>query len=126
MTTRRLVVNLGIIVFFACIGYVCFVTGKAYSIILENIPITVDGKIYEPMEAVQVRISNQADPSYLLEGDRLIATAVGASHILTIEVLDEDDKVVETRTIPFNVHELKGTPRVLNVAYFYALAQKPQ
>lgn len=123
MTKRQILVNAGIVVLLVLIAYICFITGRAYNVIVENVPVTVESVTYEPLEAVQVYIDEQAEPTYLLDGDRLVSTAMGTIHVLTIEVLDEEDKPTETITVPFTMKELAGSPRVLNIPYFYAKAK---
>lgn len=122
---RRVLVNLGIVLLLILISYVCFITGKAYDIIVENVPYTHEGVTYESIEAVQASLDNsRGEPIYLLDGDRLVETAIGRSHILKIEVLDEQDKPSETVTITFEIDDLKGSPRVLNVPYYYVKAKE--
>lgn len=118
---KRILVNAAIVVVLALIGYYCYNSGRAYNLIVENLPYTAaDGTEHPGIEALQVYIDDQSAPVYLLEGDRLVATAVGKGHTLRIEILDEEDKPIESISVPFTVAELKGTPRELNVAeYFY-------
>lgn len=123
MTQRQILVNAGIVALLVIIGYICFVTGRAYNVIVENVPVTVESVAYEPLEAVQVYIDQQAEPTYLLDGDRLVSSAMGTTHVLIIEVLNEEDKPIETLTVPFTMSELKGSPRIINIPYFYAKAK---
>ena len=123
MTRRQLWVNAGIVALLCGICVLCYRTGKAYDLILENVPYSVEGKEYPAVEALQATIDTQRNPVYLLEGDREVGMAVGLNHRLKIEILDSEDKVVETRVVAFSVDEL-GKDRVLNVAKMFAHGKK--
>lgn len=124
MNQRRILVNACIILVLVVIGYICFSTGRAYNVIVENVPVTVEDVTYEALPAVQVFIDQAEAPTYLLDGDRMVSSAMGTTHVLTIEILDEEDKPTETVKVPFTMKELQGTPRIINVPYFYAKAVK--
>lgn len=121
--SRRILVNIGIVLVLAGIAAVCFVTGKSYNVIAENVPYTEAGITYEPLEAVEISIDGGA-PLYLLDGDRLVGTAIGSTHILIIHVLDENDKPTATHSVPFVMTDLKGSPRILNVPYMFSQVKK--
>lgn len=121
---KRVLVNLCIVLVLAVIGYFCYITGKAYNVIVENVQFVSEGKTYVPLEAVQVTVDKQPEPVYLLDGDRLVSTVVGLSHTLKIEILDDEDKTTETISVPFEVKDLIGPQRILNVPYFYEKALK--
>ena len=118
MTGRQIVVNAVLVAVLGLICVLCYRTGKAYDLILENVPYTVDGKEYPAQEALQATIDNQSKPVYLLDGDKAVAVAVGLNHELKIEILDLDDKVTQTKVVTFSVDEL-GDSRTLNVARLY-------
>lgn len=119
---RRLLVNAGIVLFFAALAYLCYDMGKSYTLILENVPYTVDNVEYPGIEAMQVTIDGQGDPIYLLEGDQMPGVAAGKKHILRLEILDEKDAVVETRELAFHILDLEGKNSI-NVARAYALGR---
>lgn len=126
MNTKRLLVNACIVLVLGLIGWYCYDSGKAYSVILENLPYkTADGVEHPSLEAAQAYIDTQTDPTYLLDGDRIVGTAVGKIHSVKIEILDENDKPTETVVIAFKITDL-GPKRELNVAKFYAKAKKAQ
>lgn len=120
---KRLLVRLFLILLLAGIGFWCFVSGKAYDIVLENIPLEADGRTYSAMEAVNAYVDKDPDPILLLDGDRMVATAVGSRHVLRIDVLDEDDNVLETHVYPFTMKDL-GTSLSLNVPYAFSKGKK--
>lgn len=116
---RQIFVNLGLVLVLALIGWVCFTTGKAYKIVFENVPYVVDGKEEPALEALQVTIDQRKDPLYLLEDDRMVGTVVGKTHSMLIELLDEDDRVTESRTVSFSIEEL-GDRLEINVPRAWA------
>lgn len=120
---KRLFVRIILILLLAGIGFWCFISGKAYDIVLENIPLEAGGQTYPSMEAVNAYVDKNSDPILLLDGDRMVATAVGAHHVLRIDVLDEDDKVLDTRFYPFTIDEL-GESLSLNVPYAFSKGEK--
>lgn len=120
---KRLFVRIILILLLAGIGFWCFVSGKAYDIVLENIPLEAGGQTYPSMEAVNAYVDKNPDPVLLLDGDRMVATAVGSHYVLRIDVLDEDDKVLETRVYPFTIKEL-GESLSLNVPYAFSKGKK--
>ena len=117
---KRILVNIVIVLCFAGLAYFCYDEGKSYNLILENLSYTVDGVEHPGIEAMQVTIDDSGDPIYMLEGDQMPGVAAGKKHNLKIEILDEDDKVIETRNIPFHILDLKGKFSI-NVARAYAL-----
>ena len=119
---KRILVNLGIVLFFVVVAYVCYDRGKSYTLILENLPYTVDGVRHPGIEAMQVTINGQGDPIYMLEGDQMTGVASGKKHILRLEILDEKDEVIETKEVPFHILDLEGKNSI-NVARAYALGR---
>ena len=113
---KRILVNIVIVLCFAGLAYFCYDEGKSYNLILENLSYTVDGVEHPGIEAMQVTIDDSGDPIYML------GVAAGKKHNLKIEILDEDDKVIETRNIPFHILDLKGKFSI-NVARAYALGK---
>lgn len=112
---RRIFVNLLIIIVFAALAAYCYDIGKAYDLVLSNTKATVDGKEYAPMEAVQVYIDDASEnPIFLAEDDQMVDTAVGRKHVLTIQTLDDHDKVVEEKKVPFTISQL-GPKREIRV-----------
>lgn len=120
---KRLIVRLALLLLLAGIGFWCFVSGKAYDIVLENIPLEADGQTYPALEAVNAYMDKNPEPILLLDGDRMVATAVGSHHVLRIDVLDEDDKVLETQLYPFTIREL-GASLSLNVSRAFSKGKK--
>lgn len=119
---KRIIVNVVIILCFAALAYYCYDAGKSYNVMLENLAYTVDGVEHPGIEALQVTIDGQGDPIFMLEGDQMPGTAAGKKHALKIEILDEDDKVVETKVVPFHILDL-GDKLSINVARAYALGK---
>lgn len=112
---KRIIVNLIIVIAFAALGAYCYDLGKAYDVVFANTPVTVDGKEYLPLEAVQVYLNKNSDnPVFLVEDDQMVAVAVGRRHKLTIQNLDENDNVIETREVAFNIRDLDAK-RHINV-----------
>jgi hypothetical protein len=119
MTMKRTLVNVGIIIVLALVGYYCYDTGKSYKILLENLPyIAEDGREQAAIEALNATVDTQINPIFMLEGDRTVATAVGKTHVLKIEILDIEDKVIDTKSIRFTMRDL-GSPPTLNVVRAY-------
>ena len=119
---KRILVNVIIVLCFAGIAYFCYDEGKSYTLLLENVPYILDGKEYPGVEAMQVTIDGAGDPVYLLEGDQMPGIAAGKKHTLKIEILDEDDKVVESRELSFHILDL-GDKRSINTARAYAIGK---
>ena len=82
---RRILVNLLIIIVFAALAAYCYDIGKAYDLVLSNTKVTVDGKEYAPMEAVQVYIDDASEnPVFLAEDDQMVGTAAVSYTHLTL------------------------------------------
>ena len=118
MNKKRLIVNSTLVLVLVLIAVLCYNMGKTYRILLENTPFIYQGERYLGIEAMQVTIDNQNKPIYLLEGDRMVITAIGKKHILTMEFLDIDDNLTEARNIKFHIYDL-GENMSLNVARAY-------
>ncbi len=119
---KKILVNTVIVLCFAGLACFCYDQGKSYNLILENLPYTVDGVEHPGIEAMQVTIDGSGDPIYMLEGDQMPGVATGKKHHLKIEILDEDDKVIETKDVPFHILDLKGKLSI-NAARAYALGK---
>lgn len=121
---RRFWVNLGLVLVLTLIAVLCYQTGKAYNIIMQNVAFTTaDGVEHPALEAAQVTIDKQASPIYLLDGDRMMGTAVGNDHTLTIEILDDEDRTTESLVVTFKVTDLDTTKPELNIAKLYGIAK---
>lgn len=105
---RRILVNIGLVLVLFGICVVCFLNGKAYKVVLENVPYIVDGVEQPAIEAMQVTIDPKRNPVYLLADDRMVGTAIGNSQILMMELLDEEDNVIETKNVEFEILDLGG------------------
>lgn len=114
MSLKRIAIFAALIVCLVGVIYWCMTTGKAYDVILENLTVTEEGVEYPALEAVHLIIDKQ-DPVLMLEGDRIIGTAVGLKHKITINLLDAQDNTIESRSFKCDVRKL-GTPPSLNVA----------
>jgi hypothetical protein len=121
MSIKRVCINLGLVLCLAGLIAWCVLTGKAYDIVLENTPTTVAGAEQPALEAVHVIIDKQ-EPVLMLEGDRIISTAIGIKHKIRIDVLDENDKVLESRSHTYIIRDL-GTPPTLNIPAVFAASK---
>ncbi len=120
MKTRRILINLGIVAVFAAIGWFCYDNGKAYDLILDNTPYSVDGVELDALEAVQIKI-DEGDEKVFYADDRDQAVAVGSfAHTIRIDMLDLEDYPIpgQSRVYTFHVHDL-GESRSLNLPFAY-------
>lgn len=118
MNSKRLLVNAGIVLALALLAWYCYDAGKSYRVRLENVAYLENGVEQPALEALNAIIDKGGKPFFMLEGDITFAPAVGKAHDLIIEILDIDDKVVETKVIPFDISDLDEN-LVLNVARAY-------
>lgn len=121
---KRFLVNSAIVAILALIGWYCFVNGKAYSVILENMPCSVEGKAIPALEAVNVILDGKAPAVYLLEGDRVVCTVIGKKHEMRIDILDMNDVAIpgKSRVFKFTVDDLGENPS-LSVPIAYEKSQ---
>lgn len=120
MKTKRILVNLVIILIFAVLGWYCYDHGKAYDFFVENIPYTENGQMIESMEAVQISIDS-GEEKILYADDRDQAAAIGSgTHKARMDVLDMDDKPIKgkSRIFVFKLSSLGRKP-VLNIPFAY-------
>jgi hypothetical protein len=113
MKLKQILVNLAIIVFFLAVAVFCYSEGKARNMLIENQSFSYEGKTYDAFEAIEVTVDGKEPPLFLLEGDRGSVNLIGKSHVVVVEVLDENDKVIKTYRVPFKSGELKG--KIINV-----------
>ena len=118
MNIKRISINIGLVICLIGVVAWCVLTGKAYDIVLENTPTTIAGTECPALEAVHIVIDQQ-DPVLMLEGDRIVSTAIGIKHIIRIDILDENDKVLESRSHSYNVLDLGLSPK-LNIPIVFA------
>ena len=121
---KRFLVNSAIVALLVLLGWYCFVNGKAYDIILENVPYKAADKEIPALEAVNVIMDDNAAPVYLLEGDRVVGTAVGMTNVMRIDLLDMDDTAIpgKSRIYRFSIEDLGEKP-ALNVPHAYEVGQ---
>lgn len=119
---KHVLVNTVLVLLLVLLGAWCYSEGKTYKITLGNFAFTGrDGLGYPALEAVEVFIDKEA-PIFLLEDDSASGKAMGKRHTMVIELLDENDKPVESRKIQFTITEL-GEKLEINVAEFWLRAK---
>lgn len=106
---KRVIVNMVLVLCLAGLGFYCYTAGKSYTLLLENLPYSLDGVEYPGIEAMQAQVDVRREPIFLLDGDRMPTTVVGREHTLIVEILDEDDKVIDAKEIEFSITDLGGT-----------------
>lgn len=117
MNKKQVIVNVCLVLVLIATGWFCYRQGKTYTILLENLPYETGGEKQTGLEAIYAYIDNGRQV-FMLEGDRTAVSGSGSSHVLKIEMLDEEDKVLETREIPFSMSDL-GERQSVNVARAY-------
>ncbi len=120
MTIKKITVNLAWIVALALVIVWCVQTGQAHNLILDNNPVKVDGKDVPAFEAIYVHFGD--DPDLMLEGDTIVKRVVGSNYTMTVNVVDDDDNVLESKTMSFTLDDVKDTMR-LSVPEYYAKAK---
>lgn len=120
MKTKRIIVDVAIVVVFALLGWYCYDHGKTYDFIISNTAYVEAGENLESMEAVQVTVDSTA-PKVLYADDRDQATAIGSgTHTARIDLLDLDDRPIpgESRNYSFTMESLGEKPS-LNIPFAY-------
>lgn len=119
---KHILVNCVLVLLLIALGVWCYTRGKTYKLSLGNYAFTgQDGQQYPALEAVEVFIDGN-EPVFLLEDDSGTGEATGRQHTMTIELLDENDKPIERRTLKFSVADLDDNLDV-NVAEFWLKAK---
>ncbi len=119
---KHILVNCVLVLLLIALGVWCYTQGKTYKLSLGNYAFTgQDGQQYPALEAVEVFIDGN-EPVFLLEDDSGTGEATGRQHTMTIELLDENDKPIERRTLKFSVADLNDNLDV-NVAEFWLKAK---
>lgn len=119
---KHILVNCVLVLLLIALGVWCYTQGKTYKLSLGNYAFTgQDGQQYPALEAVEVFIDGN-EPVFLLEDDSGTGEATGRQHTMTIELLDENDKPIERRTLKFSVADLNDKLDV-NVAEFWLKAK---
>ena len=115
---KHVLVNVALVALLVLLGVWCYTQGKTYKLALDNSAFTgKDGLEYPALEAAEV-IIDRAEPIYMMEDDSSSGKAVGKKHVMIIDKLDEDDKVLESRTIRFSISELNENLEI-NIAEFW-------
>ncbi len=119
---KHVLVNCVLVVLLILLGVWCYTQGKTYKLSLGNYAFTgQDGQEYPALEAVEVSIDGR-DPVFLLEDDSGTGDATGRRHTMIIELLDENDNTIESRTIQFSIADLDDDLDV-NVAELWLKAK---
>ena len=113
---KHVLVNVALVALLVLLGVWCYTQGKTYKLALDN-SAGKDGLEYPALEAAEV-IIDKAEPIYMMEDDSSSGKAVGKKHVMIIDKLDEDDKVLESRTIRFSISELNENLEI-NIAEFW-------
>ncbi len=111
---KRIIVNCCLVLALVGLGWYCYLSGKAYIVMLENLPFELHGEKRPGIEAVNVIIGDH-EPVLLLEGDQIPTEASRRDKVLQIDILDENNKVIESKRIPFSLRDLGDQPKI-NVA----------
>ncbi|MDL2267139.1 hypothetical protein LJC46_04025 [Desulfovibrio sp. OttesenSCG-928-G15] len=114
MSRKQLLVDSVLVCILILAGLFCYRGGKSYDILLENLPFELNAEKHPALEAAYAYVDN-GKQIFMLDGDRTMASGLGMKHVLKIELLDPEDKVIETREIPFSIEDLGDKPS-LNVA----------
>lgn len=114
---KHILVNVILVTLLTLLGIWCYSQGKTYKIILGNSAFSKGGVEYPALEAVEVVIDKE-EAVFLLEDDSAAGKATGKKHTMVIDLLDENDNPIESRTVHFNINEL-GEKLELNVAEFW-------
>lgn len=117
MSRRQILVNAVLVLAFIGLGLFCYQSGKTYNILLENLPYSVNGEERPGLEAIYAYIDG-GKQNFMLDGDRTVTPGSGKKHVLKIELLDEEDNIIDTREVSFNVTDL-GENMSVNVARAY-------
>ena len=119
---KHILVNCVIVALLIALGIWCYTQGETYKISLGNYAYTgEDGQEYPALEAVEVIIDDK-EPVFLLEDDSGTGEATGRRHTMVIELLDEKDNPIESRSIQFSIADLDDDLDV-NVAEFWQKAK---
>ena len=119
---KHILVNCILIARLSALGVWGYTQGKTYKLSLGNYGVTgADGEDCPALEAVEVSIDGN-EPVFLLEDDSGTGDATGRRHTMLIELLDENDKPIESRTIQFNIADLNDKLDV-NVAELWLKAK---
>ncbi len=119
---KQILVNCVIVLLLIALGVWCYTQGKTYKISLGNYAFTgQDGQSHPALEAVEVVIDNK-EPVFLLEDDSGTGEATGRRHTMVIDLLDENDKPIESRSLQFSIADLDDDLEV-NVAEFWLKAK---
>lgn len=119
---KHIFVNCVIVILLIGLGVWCYTQGKTYKLSLGNYAYTgQDGQEYPALEAVEVIIDNK-DPVFLLEDDSGTGEATGRRHTMVIELLDENDNPIESRSLQFSIADLDDNLDV-NIAEFWQRAK---
>lgn len=117
MKQKQILVNVCLVLALTGLGWFCYLGGKTHDILLENLAYQADGAQQPGLEAIYAYLDN-GKQIFMLDGDRTVASGSGKRHVLRIEILDENDKVIETKEISFTMADLGDKPAI-NVARAY-------
>ena len=116
---KHIAVNIVLVLLCILLGVWCYSEGKTYKIVLDNTSFTgKDGLSYPALESAEV-IIDKGEVIFLMEDDSATGKAIGKKHIMTIHNLDENDKVLEARKVPFSIQELDGALLEINIAEYW-------
>lgn len=111
MKKRQLFFDLLLVLAAIALAVFCYHWGKAYDVLIANSTVTSEGKDYESMEAVQVRVLPSGKKVRLYYDDALLyeGQIVGPkTHQLEIIPLDLNDKPIkeQARVIDFKPRDI--------------------
>jgi len=95
MINRRNGFRVGLLVVLVLFGMYLYISGKQHQMLVDNMPIELEGKAYAPELLVRAAFDGE-EPLELASGDRDVTKVVGPSHTVKIEVLNESGDVVKT------------------------------
>ncbi|MDR1650287.1 MAG: hypothetical protein LBR87_00705 [Synergistaceae bacterium] len=120
---RRMVIRALSVLALAALAVLMYKIGREFDMIIDNGSVVIDGREYAAMDYGTVIIDNGRIKDFdMWADDRVIKKMVGAEHVLTVKVINEDDdsviKTVERRiTLDFNTRaEMISIPAITNEA----------
>jgi hypothetical protein len=109
---RRVIARSALIICIVALGFLMYVIGHEFDVILDNGTVSIDGAEYAAVEYGTVVIDgDERRGTDVWADDRIIKKMIGVNHRLTIKVLDpDDDSVIKSVELPlkldFNTREM--------------------
>lgn len=99
---KTLLIRVGLILLLAVLSTVLFITGKGYTLLLDNKTVESAGGEWRALDSAVVIVDKQ-EPVELFRRDRVSVEVKGSRHVLKVIIRNRMGQETDSKTVPINL-----------------------